>query len=170
MISCFDHEIAIDVKESKKRRDINTGFLHRVRYNRNRPVIDQYEDILEHFFIKSDEWIYEKEHRVILPLFDADTIVVHECHLDILYDATKQGMNIKFQEMEDDMYLLHIDDILMEDMLHFFPEAMPYKENKSKNEFKSLSDFWKDSTYSQNLREIFKDPRTVFYIKYHHKR
>lgn len=164
-LSCFDNEIAIDVKESKKRRDINTGFLHRVRYNRSRPVIDQYENILEHFLIKSDEWIYEKEHRIILPLFDADTIVVHKCHLDRLYDATMQGMNIKFQEMEDDMYLLHIDDILMEDMLHFFPEAMPYKENKSKNEFKSLSDFWKGLTYSQNLREISKDPRTVFLYK-----
>jgi len=159
-LSGFTESIFIDIGESKKRRDINAGFLHRVRYNRNRPIIDQYKNILEHFLIKSDEWIYEKEHRVILPLFDANSIVVHESHLDKIYDAIRE--EIKVQRIGNDMCILHMDDILMKDMCHFIPEAMHYTEKKSKNEFKSLCDFFKGWNYSNFLKDISKDPRTVF--------
>lgn len=164
-LSCFSEEIGIDVQEFKKRKAINAGFLHRVRYNKNRPVIDQYENILEHFLIKSDEWIYEKEHRVILPLFDAECIVVHESHLEKINDAIISVEYVGYQRLENGMCQLNMDSILMEDMYIACDTTMYYTEKKSKKEFKSLCDFLKGLSYSNFLKDISKDPRTVFLYK-----
>lgn len=42
------------------------GLVHRVRYDRDRP--DNVKSWYEWFIYKSDEWIYEKEHRLLVPL------------------------------------------------------------------------------------------------------
>ncbi|MBA6295973.1 DUF2971 domain-containing protein [Colwellia sp. MB02u-9] len=164
-LSCFSEEIVIDVKESQKRQAINAGHLHRVRYNKNRPVIDQYENILEHFLIKSDEWIYEKEHRVLLPLFDADSIVVHESHLEKINDAIISVEYMEVQKLEKGMCQLNMDSILMEDMYIACDTTMYYTEKESKKKFKSLCDFLKGLSYSNFLIDISKDSRTVFLYK-----
>ena len=47
------------------------GLVHRVRYDRDRP--DDVKGWHEWFIYKSDEWIYEREHRLLIPL--------HQCSL-----------------------------------------------------------------------------------------
>lgn len=77
-------------------------------------VCDLYFDngevlIQEVFQVKSDEWMYEKEHRAILPLAEADKIVIplelleyfksafpEEEELDNFYDITADQKSIEF--------------------------------------------------------------------------
>lgn len=55
--------------------DTNNKFFEnakRVRYNNVRPPQINSDDIEELFFIKSDEWIYEKEFRIVRKLTEYD--------------------------------------------------------------------------------------------------
>lgn len=48
------------------------GKIHRVRYDRDRP--NNIKMWYEWFIYKSDEWIYEKEHRLLVDLYKADKV------------------------------------------------------------------------------------------------
>ena len=66
------------------------GLVHRVRYDRERP--DDVKGWYEWFIYKSDEWIYEKEHRFLVPL--------HKC--SVCFDGKPSvGKTIDAQSIND---------------------------------------------------------------------
>lgn len=158
-VTRYDEDLdgdVLDVEENKKRSAINAGVLQRVRYNSHRPSLTKFENILEHFLVKSDEWIYEKEHRIILPLVTADRIIVHEAHLpDIeFYAESPEVLEKKF--IGNSMYLINIKEPLLDEISRLirYDGDYIYRED--------LVLAFVDRTINEYLRRISKDPRTIF--------
>ncbi|NNO00341.1 hypothetical protein FKQ62_12935 [Vibrio sp. B1-2] len=108
------------------------------------------------FLVKSDEWIYEKEHRIILPLVTADRIIVHEAHLpDIeFYAESPEVLEKKF--IGNSMYLINIKEPLLDEISRLirYDGDYIYRED--------LVLAFVDRTINEYLRRISKDPRTIF--------
>ncbi len=62
-----------DYSDNINHHGIEVGRIHRVIYDNYR--INNSIDTTGWYLFKSDEWIYEKEHRLILPLNDCDKLV-----------------------------------------------------------------------------------------------
>lgn len=66
--------VEFDIKHNffnrKKQNNNYDGKIHRVLYDRERP--QHVNEFKEWFIYKSDEWIYEKEHRFLYPLSECD--------------------------------------------------------------------------------------------------
>jgi len=56
------------------------GKIHRVKYRKHR--VEKFDSFLEPIITKSDEWMYEKEHRYIMKIFDADRLIIETKTLD----------------------------------------------------------------------------------------
>lgn len=52
---------------------IEVGGIHRVMYSNYRAT--ESVDATDWYLLKSDEWIYEKEHRLVLPLTQCDKVI-----------------------------------------------------------------------------------------------
>lgn len=160
----LDEEI-IDHAENERRKNINAGHIQKVRYNAKRPSMQKFENILEHFLIKSDEWIYEKEHRIILPLLTADYIIVHEKHLDSIEFNLYDGSYLNEKPLGNSMFLINIKETLKLEGERYIRESYerPYiSEKDSKNAFI-------ESVYREYLKELSEDPKTIFLYKIHPK-
>jgi hypothetical protein len=151
---------SVDEEEAKRREAIQTGKIQRVRYNSKRPSFDNYENILEHFLVKSEEWIYEKEHRVILPLMSAEKLIVHKKYLEkiefTLYDIDE----LEKKELGNDMFLINLKEATERDGDRYVRSL--YEVNLSEVDLKYG---FIESTYLEYLREISEDPSTVFLYK-----
>ncbi|PMH37131.1 hypothetical protein BCU68_08510 [Vibrio sp. 10N.286.49.B3] len=151
---CID---IIDEEETKRRESIKVGQIQRIRYNSKRPSIYNYANVLEHFLVKSEEWIYEKEHRVILPLILADKIIVHEKYLPkiefTLYDSTE----LNKIPLDDNMYLINLKEVTERDGNRFLSGW--YSPTTPEEDLKYG---FIESTYLEYLREISEDPSTIF--------
>ncbi|TDX15726.1 DUF2971 family protein [Buttiauxella sp. BIGb0552] len=153
----------IDDVENERRENINAGHIQRVRYNSKRPSMQKFENILEHLLIKSDEWIYEKEHRIILPLLTADYIVVHEKHLDSIEFTLYDSSYLDEKSLGNSMFLINIKEILKLEGDRYIRELyeQPYvSEEDAKNSFI-------ESIYREYLKDLSEDPTTVFLYKIH---
>ncbi len=55
-------------------------------------VVDADKDaVIKHLLTKSDEWIYEKEHRCILPYIEATKLMINKKDIDIYMTDFKGG-------------------------------------------------------------------------------
>ncbi|EBJ2076140.1 DUF2971 domain-containing protein, partial [Salmonella enterica] len=160
----FDEDIEgeiIDIEENERRENIKAGCIQRVRYNSKRPNIKNFENILEHFLIKSEEWIYEKEHRIILPLLTADFIITHEKFLDKIAFTLYDDEYFNRTSVGNSMYLIDIKNLLNREGERYLSELyesplVSYEETKNS---------FIESIYQEYLKEISEDPRTIFLYK-----
>ena len=155
----YDEELDADVldnEEIKRRSEIKAGKVQRVRYNTLRPSYTKFENILEHFLIKSDEWIYEKEHRIILPLVTADRIIVHETHLPEIefYAESPEVLDQKF--IGNGMYMINLKKPLFEEGYRLITQDDEYIDRED------LVSAFVESIINAYLRKISEDPRTIF--------
>lgn len=152
----------INEEKTKSRQALNTGKIQRVRYNSKRPNLDSYENILEHFLVKSEEWIYEKEHRVILPLVAADKLIVHKKYLDKIEFTLYDSGELKKHELDDEMFLINLREVTENDGEKFLRdmqyEVISVPEDDLKYSFI-------EATYSEYLQELSEDPSTIFLYK-----
>lgn len=155
----FDHELDSDVldeAEIAKRESINPGKIQRVRYNAKRPSFSKFENLLEHFLVKSDEWIYEKEHRIILPLVTADRIIVHEQHLpDIEFYAESPDV-LEQHALSNGMFMINLKEPLIAEGNRLIREDEEYINRED------LVLAFVDNVVNEYLQRISEDPRTIF--------
>ena len=151
----LDEEV-IDQDDAKIKSEINAGVIQRVRYNTSRPNMKEFDSILEHFLIKSEEWIYEKEHRVILPLVTADRIIVNEKYLPEIehYAYSPDVLNKKF--IANGMYMISLKEPLLEEARGLLPYDGEYVTREE------LQLAFVESIIHAYLQKISEDPTTIF--------
>lgn len=162
----FDYELdyeIIDEEENNRRLGINAGKIQRVRYNAKRPDIQNFDNILEHFLVKSEEWIYEKEHRVILPLLTSDFIIANEKYLDKISFTLYNDEYFEKTKISESMYLINIKKLLVSEGERYYLEAGVYGEQVVSDEDFKRS--FIESIYREYLKDISEDPTTVFLYK-----
>jgi hypothetical protein len=74
------------------------GKISRVRYRKSR--LHEFKDHYDTFFVKSDEWLYEKEHRFLLKLEQSTKMLVKKNHIP------KYGLGLldaKIRTFSDDL-------------------------------------------------------------------
>ncbi|WP_206744512.1 DUF2971 domain-containing protein, partial [Salinivibrio sp. ML290] len=158
----FDDELDTDVldeEEIKKRASINSGKIQRVRYNTQRPTYNQFENILEHFLVKCDEWIYEKEHRIILPLVTADRIIVHEDHLSDIEFYVQSPEVLEELDLGNGMHMINLKEPLIYEAETLIREDEEYISREE------LILAFVDNIINEYLQRISEDPRTIFLYK-----
>ncbi len=70
------------------------GKINRVLYRKQR--LKEFKSLVEPYFHKSDEWLYEKEHRFLVSLFKADKKLIWENDLNRLCEnRTLSGCSTK---------------------------------------------------------------------------
>ncbi|HDY7433993.1 TPA: DUF2971 domain-containing protein [Vibrio vulnificus] len=158
-VTKFDADLDADVldhEENKKRLAIKAGTLQRVRYNSHRPSLTKFESILEHFLVKSDEWIYEKEHRIILPLVTADRIIVHEAHLPDIEFYAESPEVLEQEFLGNGMYMINLKEPLLEEAYRLIRYDDDYIDRED------LVLAFVDHIINEYLKRISEDPRTIF--------
>lgn len=151
----LDAEV-LDIEEIERRDEINAGKVQRVRYNALRPSYTEFDNILEHFLVKSDEWIYEKEHRIILPLVTADRIIVHETHLPEIEFYSESPEVLEQEFIGNGMYMINLKKPLLEEACRLITQDDEYVSQED------MRLAFVESIINAYLREVSKDPRTVF--------
>lgn len=88
-----------NVRFSEKNRQYY-GQISRVLYRKQR--LNKFNSFVEPYFHKSNEWIYEKEHRFLVSLHKADRRLIRRDDLEMLI---KSGMltGIKISNFSDDL-------------------------------------------------------------------
>ncbi len=157
-----EENLVIDEEETEKRLSINAGKVQRVRYNSKRPSIDKFDSILEHFLIKSEEWIYEKEHRVILPLVAAEKIIVHKDYLSKIEFTLYDGNSLQKTALDNGMYLINLKDVTEQDGNRYLSDMYGMDMYAPDEDIKYA---FIESIYSEYLKDISTDPRTIFLYK-----
>ncbi|HHX8266352.1 TPA: hypothetical protein ACVOYJ_004752, partial [Vibrio diabolicus] len=153
----LDAEV-LDENDAKLKAEINAGVIQRVRYNSLRPNIKRFDSVLEHFLVKSEEWIYEKEHRIILPLVTADRIIVHERYLSSIEANMYSPEVLQRKFVANNMYMINVKEPLLAEMR----SSLPYDEEYVSAEEMQLS--MADAIIHEFLQGISEDPSTVFFI------
>jgi hypothetical protein len=157
-----EENLVIDEDETRKRLALNVGKTQRVRYNSKRPSIDKFESILEHFLIKSEEWIYEKEHRVILPLVAAEKIIVHHDYLPRIEFTLYDSDSLEKTELNNGMYLINLRDVTDQEGNRYLRDM---NEMDMYAPAEDLKYSFIESMYSEYLKDISRDQRTIFLYK-----
>lgn len=152
----------INEEETKNRQALNTGKIQRIRYNSKRPDLDSYENILEHFLVKSEEWIYEKEHRVILPLVAAEKVIVHKKYLEKIEFTLYDDKDLIKQDLGKDMFLINLREVTENDG-NTFIRSMIHEEIFVPED--DLKYSFIEATYNEYLKELSEDPSTIFLYK-----
>ncbi|WP_394389754.1 DUF2971 domain-containing protein [Shewanella woodyi] len=158
-VTTFDPDLDADVldhEENNKRLAIKAGQLQRMRYNSHRPSLNNFENILEHFLVKSDEWIYEKEHRIILPLVTADRIIVHETHLPDIEFYAESPEVLEQEFLGNGMYMINLKEPLLQEAYRLIRYDDDYIDRED------LVLAFVDNIINEYLRRISEDPRTIF--------
>ncbi|PLR58524.1 DUF2971 domain-containing protein [Vibrio parahaemolyticus] len=150
-------EVFVDLDATKTIRLINPGL-----YNSERPSFDNFDSILEHFLVKSDEWIYEKEHRIILPLIDVDKLNVCET-----YDKHITGDSYWFYESlsefsKNGRLLVSFQDIIEEELTHAHRCIIDPSRSRDEKEY---CDNYKRARYGHSIFKLSKDPTSIFLYK-----
>lgn len=79
-------------------------YFNRVSYRKLRPfsdevTMDSLEDVRLHYMLtKSDEWIYEKEHRFVIPFHQADVILLDKNN--DLFESVLKDLGVSATEIE----------------------------------------------------------------------
>ena len=85
--------------------DSKIGKLIRVNYRKYRErEFNKHGSIDETFFIKSDDWLYEKEHRIILDIEDADYILAKKETKDTIISMNSDICNWKEIVINDEHF------------------------------------------------------------------
>ncbi|EIV8503604.1 DUF2971 domain-containing protein [Vibrio parahaemolyticus] len=92
-----------------------------VRYTRQRPddkIDDEYiYEIAEKSFfqqialVKSDDWIYEKEHRILLPLSQADVAILRADVPQSIVESVLSELDVEFTLIAENVYKFERGDI-----------------------------------------------------------
>lgn len=161
-----------------------TSFPVPVKYSRKRPdyqIADEhiYEIGEKAFFqqialVKADDWIYEKEHRVLLPLSEADVAILSSNSPDVV--PILNGLGVDFMQTEDTKFKFERGDInnllcpvtiaLLNPIINQLGDVMVFKRPKHfsmssiifgckvKDEqiCKALEKYRESSTYNPNVR------------------
>jgi hypothetical protein len=146
----------LDEIETNKRLSVNPGLIQRVRYNSKRPSYNDFENILEHFLVKSDEWIYEKEHRIVLPLVTADRIIVHESHLSDIEFFVQDPDNLDREELPNNMFMINLREALIVDAEWLI------RQDDGELSRDELVLALVDNTINEYLQKLSEDSRTIF--------
>ena len=101
-------------------KTLNEGEVQRVLYNHNRPNESKYGNILEHFLVKSDEWLYEKEHRVIVPLITAECIIIRKAYLEVIDNVLELDYNYVTNDFGNGMVMVSFDEALRSESLKYY--------------------------------------------------
>ncbi|RLV58300.1 DUF2971 domain-containing protein [Parashewanella curva] len=107
MVVEFDYQKLSNYFNSKLITDTSIG---RVRYNSERtPTIHSEIDVSDILLSKGDDWIYEKEHRILPNLINADSVIVkseifEQCHdfyddlyINLFHVKEKKDGLVKFE-------------------------------------------------------------------------
>ncbi|NRQ42541.1 DUF2971 domain-containing protein [Rheinheimera sp. YQF-2] len=149
----------IDEEETEKRKIINAGVVQRVRYSSMRPKLNKYETLLEHFLVKSEEWIYEKEHRVILPLVAADKVIVHEKHLAEIEELSYSEEVLEKTYLGKNMFMVNFKGPLLDEYRALYSYNSDYLPDEI------MEGAFVESIIYSYLQKISKDSSTVFLYK-----
>lgn len=61
--------------------------------------MDSIDDVRLHYMLsKSDEWIYEKEHRFVIPFYEADVILLDKCNR--FFEDNLKDLGVNASEVE----------------------------------------------------------------------
>lgn len=161
----FEEEVVIDTKATERHRLVKPGKPHRVLYNPERPNFDLCDNLLDHFLVKSDSWLYEKEHRIILPLLDVDKLVLPLRFEDQVTESfwLQDSLVKKQEDGKINFYVPQdvIEDELMESSRGAYINIYQHHPKK----FKELCDLLKRLTYENFLLEVSKEASSVFLYK-----
>lgn len=99
MVVEFDHKHDFFTKDHQKNGEEIIGHINRVLYRKDRITkLDHFYGI---FLEKSDEWIYEKEHRLLLSLHDADVRIIKNDDVEE-FKKTKKNEDISYKYFNKD--------------------------------------------------------------------
>jgi len=155
-----DEEVMRLAERDEFTKNLNEGVMQRVHYNSLRPDKSSYESVLEHFLIKSDAWIYEKEKRVIVPLIKADYMIIKKKYLELVEFTLGNPEKLVKVNVGDDFVKISLDDCLKEDAAGMF---VHYRgDNLTEEDFFNIL---KDTTFSEYLSVLSKDPTSIFLYK-----
>lgn len=139
--------------------ELKEGEVQRVLYNHNRPNEHNYESILEHFLIKSDEWMYEKEHRAILPLITAESIIIRKMYLETIDNVLELDYSYVVQDFGNGMVMVSFDEALRaEASRYYYPSDCLVTDEEF---FQSFKLAFLGEIYST----LSKDPSSIFLYK-----
>ncbi|WP_186172056.1 DUF2971 domain-containing protein [Vibrio chagasii] len=140
-------------------KELNEGQVQRVLYNHNRPNEQKYENILEHFLVKSDEWMYEKEHRVIVPLITAECIIIRKSYLEVIDAVLELDYNYVVNDFGNGMVLVSFDSALRaESAKYYYPSDSLVTDEEFFQSFKL-------AFLGEILSTLSKDPSSIFLYK-----
>lgn len=161
-IGSITDELYVDVEATRNHRLINPGVPHRVLYNPERPTFNKVTNILEHFLVKSDAWIYEKEHRIILPLIDVDLLNVNKSYNKHITGETYWLYPSLSEFIKDGKLIVSFQDIIEEELTHAHRCIIdPSKDLQTKE----MCDFEKRARYEHSILNLSKDPTSIFLYK-----
>lgn len=96
------------------------GKLHRIKYRKIRP--DKFTSFSEPFMVKSNEWIYEKEHRLLIDCYQADLLLFNKCKKDNYFPDYTVGKDCFEHEFNKELFC--ITDINYISTQFRFPDIM----------------------------------------------
>ncbi|GAB3528545.1 DUF2971 domain-containing protein [Photobacterium alginatilyticum] len=140
-------------------KELNEGVVQRILYNHNRPNERKYENILEHFLVKSDEWMYEKEHRVIVPLITAECIIIRKAYLEVIDSVLELDYNYVTHDFGNGMVMVSFDDALRTEAAKYY-----YASDCLVSDEEFFQSF-KLAFLGEILSTLSKDPSSIFLYK-----
>ncbi|EFP96537.1 DUF2971 domain-containing protein [Vibrio caribbeanicus] len=140
-------------------QELNEGQVQRVLYSHNRPNEEAYSDILEHFLVKSDEWMYEKEHRVIVPLITAERIIIRKDYLQVIENALEIDYKYVLTDFGNGMVMVSFDEALRAESGRFY-----YASDSQITDEEFFQSF-KMAFLGEIFSELSKDPSSIFLYK-----
>lgn len=154
----MDAEV-LDEEENERRKNINAGAIQRVRYNSRRPRLNNYENLLEHFLVKSEEWIYEKEHRVILPLVAADKVILNQKYLAEIESLSYDAAVLEITKFQNNMCMINFKGPLLDEYRALYSYNSDYLPDEI------MEGSFVESVIYSYLQKISMDSSTVFLYK-----
>lgn len=138
---------------------LKEGKVQRVFYNHTRPKEKNYDNILEHFLVKSDEWMYEKEYRAIVPLITAESIIIKKTYLEVIDNILELDYSYVTNDFNDGMVMVSFDDALRaEAFKSYYPNDNLVTEDEY---FQSYKRAYLGEIYST----LSQDPSSIFLYK-----
>ncbi|HHG3336599.1 DUF2971 domain-containing protein [Vibrio parahaemolyticus] len=164
-IQDFYEEVVIDIYSTKNYRLLSPGSTHRVLYNPERPDFNKCNSILEHFLVKSDAWIYEKEHRVILPLLDVEKLVIDLEYEKLVTESFWLQTDLNKSVKKGRLHITNPQDVIIEEIMESTRGAYTYMERTQPQLFDEICTLLRKVSYSNFLLKLSEDPSSVFLYK-----
>ncbi|MEZ9120577.1 DUF2971 domain-containing protein [Vibrio cyclitrophicus] len=164
-IQGFDEEVVIDLEATNNYRLVSPGTQHRVLYNPDRPDFAKYNNRLDHFMVKSDAWIYEKEHRIILPLTDVDKLVIAPKHEQLITDSFWLHGDLEKKRQGNSLHISNPQDVIINELMESTRGAYIHMYRNKFEQFNEICELLKYTRYSTFLFELSKDSSSIFLYK-----